>query len=149
MTNPNPIRAKSLKLFSHHQPPPLSAVTTSDCHPCFSKVLFPPRVVKPKGAIKPEPILLLVARSSSSPNLSSSSSSPRVPPLPPNVSVARCCECLLSSVLLAVANVPVLLTVVPVPPEASFLQQQLTVLLRMNLLEVRYAILQVVTATET
>ncbi|XLR35779.1 hypothetical protein S83_063679, partial [Arachis hypogaea] len=101
------------KLFSPHQLPPLSAVTTSDCHPSFSKVFSPPRVVKPEGAVKPGPILVVVARRSSIPDLSSSSSSPRVPSLPPNVSVARRREHLLS---------PVLLAVVPVPPEASFLQ---------------------------
>ncbi|KAL4316519.1 hypothetical protein AHAS_Ahas15G0293200 [Arachis hypogaea] len=118
----SPKRAKSTKLFNHHHPLPLSAVTTSDCHPFFSKVFFPPRVVKPEGAVKPGPILLVVVRSSSSPDLSSSSLSPRMTSLPPNFSVARCRERLLSPVLLAIANVPVLLTIVQVPPEASFLQ---------------------------
>ncbi|QHO44040.1 uncharacterized protein DS421_5g167800 [Arachis hypogaea] len=98
-------------------------------------VFFPPCVVKPKGTVKSGPILLVVARSSSSPDLSSSSSSPRVPPLPPNVSVTRRRECLLSPVLLAVANVPVLLTVVPVPPEASFLQQEVHLRLRQQHLQ--------------
>ncbi|XLU98243.1 hypothetical protein S245_012583, partial [Arachis hypogaea] len=116
--------AKSTKLFSHHQPPPLSAVTTSDCHPRFSKVFSPPRVVKPEGAVNPGPILVVIGRGSSSPDLSSSSSSPRVPSLPPNVFVARRRKRLLSPVLLAVANVLVLFAVVPVPPESSFLQQQ-------------------------
>ncbi|XP_057761036.1 uncharacterized protein LOC130981457 [Arachis stenosperma] len=75
--HPNPNKAKSTKLFSHHQPPPLSAVTTSDCHPRFSKVFSPPRVVKPEGAVNPGPILVVIGRRSSSPDLSSSSSSPR------------------------------------------------------------------------
>ncbi|KAL4299745.1 hypothetical protein AHAS_Ahas17G0131600 [Arachis hypogaea] len=59
-TNPNPIRAKSTNQTSHHQPPLLSAVTTSDCHPRFLKVFSPPRVIKPEGAVKPEPVLVAV-----------------------------------------------------------------------------------------